>query len=93
MQSEQLPVRIARRCDMVVMREREHVALVWLSWHLCTGVCQRDVTQHFPALEGQADDIEEAILEFFEEHVQHKFPDNNCERQCYPIAFPLMSNV
>ena len=45
----------------------------------CTGVCQRDVTQQFPALAGEADDLEETILEFFEEHIQHKFPDPDCK--------------
>lgn len=43
------------------------------------GACQRDVTQYFPALPGQTDDIEELILEFFEEHIQHQFPDPDCE--------------
>ncbi|KAL3153525.1 hypothetical protein ABBQ38_011856 [Trebouxia sp. C0009 RCD-2024] len=47
--------------------------------HDLIGACQRDVTQYFPALHGQADDIEELILEFFEEHIQHKFPDPDCE--------------
>lgn len=46
---------------------------------MCAGACQRDVTQYFPALDGQTDDIEECILEFFEEHIQHKFPDPDCE--------------
>ncbi len=41
---------------------------------------QRDVTQHFPALADEADDFEEIILEFFEEHIQHKFPDPDCEQ-------------
>ena len=46
---------------------------------MAAGVCQRDVTQHFPALRDQQDDLEERILEFFEEHIQHKFPSADCE--------------
>lgn len=45
---------------------------------LHAGVCQREVTQHFPALADQQDELEESILEFFEEHIQHKFPDPDC---------------
>ena len=41
---------------------------------------QRDVTQHFPALADEANDLEETILEFFEEHIQHKFPDPDCKQ-------------
>lgn len=46
---------------------------------MAAGICQRDVTQHFPALRDQQDDLEERILEFFEEHIQHKFPSADCE--------------
>lgn len=44
-----------------------------------SGVCQRDVTQHFPALADQQQELEEQILEFFEEHIQHKFPGPDCK--------------
>ena len=47
-----------------------------------SGVSQRDVTQHYPALADEADELEEMILEFFEEHVQHKFPDPDCKLSC-----------
>ncbi len=53
----------------------------------CTGVSQRDVTQHFPALAGEASDLEEIILEFFEEHIQHKFPDPDCEQSAMLLCF------
>lgn len=46
---------------------------------MIAGVCQRDVTQQFPALADQQDDLEEQILEFFEEHIQHKFPSPDCK--------------
>ncbi len=53
----------------------------------CTGVSQRDVTQHFPALAEEASDLEETILEFFEEHIQHKFPDPDCEQLALVLCF------
>lgn len=48
---------------------------------------QRDVTQHFPALAEEASDLEETILEFFEEHIQHKFPDPDCEQLALVLCF------
>ncbi|KAA6426686.1 MAG: cell division cycle protein [Trebouxia sp. A1-2] len=51
--------------------------------HDLIGVSQRDVTQHFPALADEASDLEEIILEFFEEHVQHKFPDPDYTMDVY----------
>ncbi len=47
---------------------------------------QRDVTQHFPALADEASDLEEIILEFFEEHIQHKFPDPDCEQSALVLC-------
>ncbi|DBB11097.1 TPA: hypothetical protein ACH3X3_006556 [Trebouxia sp. C0006] len=46
-------------------------------------VSQRDVTQHFPALADEASDLEEIVLEFFEEHIQHKFPDPDYTMDVY----------
>ncbi len=48
---------------------------------------QRDVTQHFPALADEASDLEETFLEFFEEHIQHKFPDPDCEQSALVLCF------
>ena len=48
--------------------------------HRCaSGVSQRDVTQHYPALADEADELEELVLEFFEEHIQNKFSDPDCK--------------
>ncbi|KAL0048552.1 hypothetical protein WJX82_005697 [Trebouxia sp. C0006] len=51
--------------------------------HDLIGVSQRDVTQHFPALADEASDLEEIVLEFFEEHIQHKFPDPDYTMDVY----------
>lgn len=37
-------------------------------------MCQRNVLDHAPGLEGQRQDLLEALLEFFEQHVQQRFP-------------------
>ena len=41
----------------------------------CAGVSQRHVGEHFPDLEAQKDLLLEQILEFFEEHIENRFPD------------------
>lgn len=39
------------------------------------GVCQRQVSEHFPGLGAQKDELLEILLSFFEEHIENRFPD------------------
>ena len=66
---------------------------------VCAGVSQRDVTQYFPALADQQDDLAEALLAFHEESMQtsgfvlsdctHPFFPTNLTRQ--PLVVPITS--
>lgn len=38
-------------------------------------ISQRNIMENAAALEAQKDDLLEAMLEFFEEHVQRRFPE------------------
>ncbi|KAK9810430.1 hypothetical protein WJX72_010569 [[Myrmecia] bisecta] len=38
------------------------------------GVSQRDITSYYPQLRAQQEELMEIILEFFEEHLEHRFP-------------------
>ena len=43
------------------------------------GISQRDYTQHYQHIYNQQDQICSAILDFFQQHVQYKFLDEDCE--------------
>ena len=43
-------------------------------FYICAAVSQRNVLAHAPWLEAQRQDLLEALLEFFEERVQQRFP-------------------
>ena len=48
------------------------------------GVSQRDVTDHFPALAAQTDDLAEALLEFHEQRMQSSgFALPDCARSAH----------
>lgn len=50
------------------------------------GVCQRDVTSHFPGLAEQQDELSEIILEFYEQHIELRFPDSSCKPHLIPTV-------
>ena len=56
-----------------------HASIALLNTNWCdvnvVGICQREVTEHFPGLEDEKDSLTEVLLEFFEEHLEHRFPD------------------
>lgn len=44
-----------------------------------TGISQRDYTQHYQHISKQEASISSSIQQFFREHVQHQFPNDDCE--------------
>uniref|UniRef100_A0A673K8A1 Translation initiation factor eIF2 assembly protein n=1 Tax=Sinocyclocheilus rhinocerous TaxID=307959 RepID=A0A673K8A1_9TELE len=42
-------------------------------------ISQRDYTQHYQHIAKQEDSISSAILEFFRDHIQYQFPDEDCK--------------
>ena len=54
------------------------------------GVCQRDVTTHFPGLAEQQDELSEIILEFYEQHIELRFPDSSCKPYLLSTVHCLM---
>jgi hypothetical protein len=48
-----------------------------------TGICQREVTEHFPSLIEDASNIEHTILSFHAQHIAGKFPLKQYVYDCY----------
>lgn len=53
----------------------------WLDFDGChsAGVSQRDITSFYPQLATQQEELAEIILEFFEQHLQHRFAEPDCK--------------
>ncbi|TNN36107.1 Cell division cycle protein 123 [Liparis tanakae] len=49
-------------------------------------VSQRDYTQHYPHLLKQEEQLLHAVQEFFSQHIQYKFPDEDCVCVCVCVA-------
>jgi hypothetical protein len=57
---------------------------------VCAGVSQRDVTEHFPALADQRDDLAEELLAFHEECMQTSgFALSDCAQSPSPLTSVL----
>lgn len=52
-----------------------HPSAKALSCKFGAGICQRQITEQFPGLEDERESLAEVLLEFFEDHLEHCFPD------------------
>ena len=51
---------------------------------LVTGISQRDYTQYYQHISKQEDQISQSIQEFFSQHIQYNFLDEDCE--CWALG-------
>jgi hypothetical protein len=47
--------------------------------HSCAAACQRNCNEFYPFLAAMEDDCQDLIADFFEDKVQGRFPDSDCE--------------
>ena len=56
----------------------------------CAAACQRNLLEHAPGLAAQQDELLEALLEFFEQTVQERFP---CANYTFDVYVTIAGRV